>query len=87
MKNILSGDTVTMDRLSPGESAVVEHIKQSALSDRLSALGLTAGTAVRCLFRAPLGDPSAYDIRGAVIALRREDSGCVSVVRGGDAGG
>lgn len=87
MENILSGDTVTMDRLSPGESAVVEHIKQSSLSDRLSALGLTAGTGVRCLFRAPLGDPTAYDIRGAVIALRREDSGFVSVVRGGDVGG
>jgi len=87
MNDILNGKTVTMDRLSPGESAVVEHIERSALSDRLSALGLTEGTAVSCLFRAPLGDPVAYDIRGAVIALRREDSGCVSVVRGGDVGG
>ena len=87
MNDIINGETVTMDRLSPGESAVVEHIKHPAMSHRLSSLGLTAGTAVRCLFRAPLGDPSAYDVRGAVIALRREDSGCVSVVRGGISGG
>ena len=79
--------TLTLDRLSPGESAVVKYIENSPLSQRLSALGLTEGTTVQCLFRAPLGDPSAYDIRGAVIALRREDSGFVSVVRGGDMGG
>ena len=28
----------------------------------------------RCLHKAPLGDPAAYQIRGAVIALRQSDS-------------
>ena len=41
---------------------------------RLLDMGLIEGTLVECLGRAPLGDPSAYLIRGAVIALRSEDS-------------
>ena len=34
---------------------------------------------MRCLFAAPSGEPRAYRIRGAVIALRREDAALVRV--------
>lgn len=44
----------------------------SEMAKRLSELGLICGTEVKCLFRAPSGDPTAYLIRGASIALRRE---------------
>lgn len=37
-------------------------------------LGLTVNTPVECLGVSPLGDPVSYRIRGAVIAIRREDS-------------
>ncbi len=69
----------TIDKLSPGESAVVEN----SLSGRLRDLGLTVGTRIRCLYRAPLGDPTAYEVRGAVIALRREDGCNVRAVTNG----
>lgn len=42
-------------------------------------IGLIEGTPVECLQKSPSGDPVAYLIRGAVIALRREDSGRVMV--------
>ena len=41
---------------------------------RLQDIGLISGTRVECVGVSPLGDPAAYLIRGAVIALRREDS-------------
>lgn len=44
---------------------------------RLQDIGLIEGTKVDCLLQAPSGDPTAYAIRGAVIALRKEDAGCV----------
>lgn len=75
-------EIITMDRLRPGESAVVEHLEPSPLCSRLRELGLVSGTAVKCLYKSPLGDPQAYSIRGAVIALRREDSRAVYAVRG-----
>jgi Fe2+ transport system protein A len=40
---------------------------------RLLDIGLIENTCVECLGRSPCGDPAAYLIRGAVIALRSED--------------
>lgn len=37
-------------------------------------LGLVQGTTIEALQKSPSGDPVAYFIRGAVIALRQEDA-------------
>ena len=74
---------ITIDTLSPGQDAVVDYVEKSPLSGRLRDLGIVSGTPIKCLYKAPLGDPSAYSIRGAVIALRREDSRFVIARRGG----
>src|SRR3989304_3362491 len=42
---------------------------------RLQDLGLLPGTRVRAEFASPAGDPVAYRIRGALIALRHEQAG------------
>jgi len=67
--------------LLPGETAVVRFLTDPAhdLAERLTDLGLTAGSAVTCTMKSPLGDPSAYLIRGAVIALRHADASIVAV--------
>lgn len=67
-----------MSNLAPGNSAVVLDLS-GPLSGRLRDLGLIRGTRVDCLMKSPLGDPSAYLIRGAVIALRSSDADFVSV--------
>lgn len=41
---------------------------------RLLDIGLVEGTVVECVGRSPSGDPAAYLIRGAVIAIRDRDS-------------
>ena len=46
---------------------------------RLQDIGLIEGTNITCLQKSPTGDPVAYLIRGAVIALRSEDSSQVVV--------
>lgn len=40
---------------------------------RLLDIGLIENTLVECVGRSPMGDPSAYLIRGALIALRCDD--------------
>lgn len=76
-----------IDRLSElraGECAVVTGLEtENTLRRRLQDLGLIRGTQVRCLMVSPLGDPCAYLIRGAVIALRRQDSCTVRVQSAG----
>jgi len=39
------------------------------------------GARVECIMKSPLGDPVAYLVKGAVIALRREDAASITVVR------
>ncbi len=53
---------------------VTKLICAPSLGIRLEDLGLTEGTEVRCLHKSPAGSPAAYEIRGAVIALRRGDA-------------
>ena len=61
--------------LRPGEYGVVSCLSgENGIKRRLQDLGLVEGTKVLCLQRSPLGDPTAFSIRGAVIALREEDS-------------
>ncbi len=49
------------------------HIR-GAMRRRLQDLGLVEGTKITCVQKAVSGDPTAYIIRGAVIALRKNDA-------------
>lgn len=53
---------------------VVSLTAEGRMRRRLADLGLIPGAVVECLGRSPLGDPTAYLIRGAVIAIRRRDA-------------
>ena len=71
---------MTMDRLAVDQSATVRAIGETcAMKTRLRDLGLVEGTAVRCVLKGPSGSLAAYEIRGAVIALRRQDAAAVLV--------
>ncbi len=67
--------TITLDTLDEGTSARVSGLMiRGPMRRRLQDIGLIDGTEVVCLRKSPSGDPVAYLIRGAVIALRSEDS-------------
>lgn len=70
----------SLSALSPGQRARVERLRmEGPMRRRLLDLGLTGGTEVYCLGRSPGGDPTAYLIRGAVVALRRGDCENIAV--------
>lgn len=67
-----------LSALMCGQSAVVSHVETGGtMRRRLQDIGLVSGTGVECVGVSPLGDPAAYLIRGAVIALRQEDAALV----------
>lgn len=71
----------------PGERAVIGHLEtRGDMRRRLLDIGLTENTVVECVGKSPLGDPSAYLIRGAVIAIRVEDGGTVRIKEYQEAG-
>ncbi|CEP66243.1 Transcriptional repressor, C-terminal [Moorella glycerini] len=67
--------TITsLSNLRPGSSGEVVSLQARGLTRRrLLDLGLVPGTRVVALRRSPSGDPTAFFIRGATIALRREE--------------
>lgn len=67
--------TKNLTHLQEGESAkVASLLNTGSIKRRLQDLGLVEGTQVQCIQKSPYGDPVAYGIRGAVIALRIEDA-------------
>ena len=69
-----------LSALAVGEGADIVRVEGN-MSRRLAQLGFTPGTRVACELTAPAGDPAAYRVRGALIALRRRDAGQVRVWR------
>ncbi len=68
--------------LSPGETAVVRGFTCEGLGRRrLLDLGLTPGTKITHRFDAAFGDPRAFEIRGAVIALRQSETDSIEIER------
>lgn len=71
-----------LNDIKPGQSAKVKELQaQGSIRRRLLDIGLIENTEVECLGRSPAGDPSAFLIRGAVIAIRSEDCRNILVVK------
>lgn len=80
----------TLAELEPGESATVAGISPGCRGParrRLLDLGVVPGTVVRAQLRSAAGDPVAYDVRGALIALRREQAVLVGIEAAAPVGG
>lgn len=74
-KNIL-----TLDKMSTGSKCtVVSLTAEGNIRRRFLDLGLISGTNIEVLQKSPSGNPVAYFIRGAVIALRSEDASKILV--------
>ena len=66
--------------LEKGNRATVSSLLSiGSIRRRLQDIGIIEGTEIECLQKSPAGDPIAYLIRGAVIALRLEDSSAIMV--------
>lgn len=58
---------------------VVKNEAKDCQKERLLALGLTKGAAVEVVRKGPKNNLTVYRIRGAMIALRNEESGLIFV--------
>lgn len=66
--------------LRTGQKAKVRKVSATgAMRRRLQDLGVIEDTEIECVGRSPLGDPAAYLIRGAVVALRDTDAATIDV--------
>ena len=64
---------ICLNDIQPGEKAVVRELRSDgSIHRRLLDIGLVRGTKVECVGKSPGGDPGAFLIRGAVIAIRSD---------------
>jgi Fe2+ transport system protein FeoA len=75
-------DNVTLDQLGSEEAATVVALTNEGVERRrMLDLGILPGARVEVVMKSPLGDPVAYRIRGATIALRRDQARHIQVTR------
>lgn len=66
---------MTLDSIKNGEKAVVKEIFiKDDMKRRLMDIGVVEGAEIERILESPFGDPAAFIIKGAVIALRNEVS-------------
>ena len=71
---------MTLNHLGVGQIATVTGVhSRNAERRRMFDLGILPGTIVETMMRSPLGDPVAYRIRDAVVALRHEQAEMIEV--------
>ena len=76
----MKSTAMTLDRVPPNLACRILRIDlEGGIRRRLQDLGLICQAQVKRLFAAPAGSPIAYEIQGAVVALRREDAACITV--------
>lgn len=69
-----------LNSLSFGEKAYIKKINtKGSMRQRFLDIGLIENTFVECVAVSPAGDPKAFLIRGAVIAIRNKDSDSILV--------
>ncbi len=69
-----------MSEMKIGQRGIIrENTARGDMRRRLCDIGFTRGAQVCCIERSPLLDPTAYLIKGALIALRSEDAGLLYV--------
>ncbi len=67
-------------KVDVGSKAEIFELLSTGLPRRrMLDLGIIPGTAIDVIRKSPLGDPIAYNIRGASIALREEEASQILV--------
>ena len=65
----------TVNELEIEEIGVVTKIiGEETIKRRLLDLGLIEGTGIKPVLISPSGDPRAFEFRGSLIAIRKEDA-------------
>lgn len=74
-------DINILSELEENKKAVIKNINiKGTMRRRLQDLGLISGTKVECVLKKHNGMISAYNIKGALIALRKTDTDFIEII-------
>lgn len=71
----------TLDKLNLNTIGIVDSIECSDnIKNRLLDLGIIKGTQIIPIFRSVFNNPTAYKVRGSVLAIRDEDAKSIKLL-------
>ncbi|MDN5278579.1 MAG: ferrous iron transport protein [Clostridiales bacterium] len=72
--------TLSLAELPEGHSGTIRDIDTSSpTSQRLLDLGFVPGTPIKAIQKAPLGDPTTFQIRGYQLGLRKSEADLINI--------
>jgi Fe2+ transport system protein FeoA len=69
----------TLSEINVGQTAIIQNVRASELKVKLMERGLIKGKTLQLLYRAPFGDPLAFDVEGYVLSLRLDEAMLIDV--------
>lgn len=70
----------TMDKMDINQKGKVHHVDEnSKMQRRFLDIGISEGTDIECVLASYGGEMKAYTVKGAVIAIRKEDANSVEI--------
>lgn len=80
-------ETISLKDLNPGERGRITGISLAeGMKRKLQDMGFMQGGMVECAYRSPFGDPTAYCVMGALIAIRSEEAENIQIEIGNGMG-
>jgi ferrous iron transport protein A len=70
---------MTADTIQIGKLYTIDSIQQSNFDQRLVEMGCISGTEITKIFKAPSGDPIAFQIDTYVLSLRIDEAKTIIV--------
>lgn len=76
----MNSKIITLNMLPLNKKAHIENLNCTGdIRRRLLDLGFVKNTLITPVFVSPISDPVAYEIRGSIIALRKEETTNIQV--------
>lgn len=70
----MKNQSIPLPMAISGNDYIITHIEKGKVSaDALRGYGILPGARIKLHFTSPSGNPAAYEIMGAMLALRHED--------------
>jgi len=74
------GQTKTLSELEPGQKGVIVSVRGSGSTRRrLIDMGMTKGSVVQVIRKAPMGDPIDFKVKGYHLSLRKTEADRITI--------
>lgn len=71
----MQAEVINLNQLPLNENGIIKEINcEGNIKRRLLDLGLVNGTNIKPVLISPSKDPRAFEVRGTIIAIRKEDA-------------